>query len=73
MTKENKQLALQGRHENLYDKARFKQLRWQNTVFPRALVDAIQRAHKDCNKKHTVDTAIILFALCPLYLCYFSL
>ena len=47
-------------------------LRWPNTVFARALADAIQRAHKDCKNKHAVDTAIILFAQCPLYLCYFS-
>ena len=40
--------------------------------FARALADAIQRAHKDCKNKHAVDTAIILFAQCPLYLCYFS-
>ena len=39
--------------------------------FARALADAIQRAHKDCKNKHAVDTAIILFAQCPLYLCYF--
>ena len=43
-----------------------------NTVLARALADAIQRAHKDCRNKHAVDTAIILFAQCPLYLCYFS-
>ena len=48
------------------------QLRWPNTVFARALADAIQRAHKDCKNKHAVDTAIILFAQFPLYLCYFS-
>ena len=42
-----------------------------NTVFARDLADAIQRAHKDCKNKHAVDTAIILFAQCPLYLCYF--
>ena len=47
-------------------------LRWPNTVFARALADAIQRAHKDCKNKHAVDTVIILFAQCPLYLCYFS-
>ena len=47
-------------------------LRWPNTVFARALADAIQRAHKDCKNKHAVDTAIILFAQFPLYLCYFS-
>ena len=47
-------------------------LRWPNTVFARALANAIQRAHKDCKNKHAVDTAIILFAQCPLYLCYFS-
>ena len=34
-------------------------LRWPNTVFARALADAIQRAHKDCENKHAVDTAII--------------
>ena len=38
-------------------------LRWPNTVFARALADAIQRAHKDCKNKHAVDSAIILFAL----------
>ena len=47
-------------------------LRWPNTVLARDLADAIQRAHKDCKNKHAVDTAIILFAQCPLYLCYFS-
>ena len=51
---------------------RFCRLRWPNTVFARALADAIQRAHKDCKSKHAVDAAIILFAQCPLYLCYFS-
>ena len=45
-------------------------LRWPNTVFARALADTIQRAHKDCKNKHSVDTAIILFAQYPLYLCY---
>ena len=35
-------------------------LRWPNTVFARALADAIQRAHKDCKNQHAVDTAIIL-------------
>ena len=47
-------------------------LRWPNTVLARALADAIQHVHKDCKNKHAVDTAIILFAQCPLYLCYFS-
>ena len=47
-------------------------LRWPTTVFARALADAIQRAHKDSKNKHAVDTAIILFAQCALYLCYFS-
>ena len=47
-------------------------LRWPNTVFARALADAIQRAHKPCKNKNAVDTVIILFAQCPLYLCYFS-
>ena len=47
-------------------------LRWPNTVFARALADAIERAHKDCKNKHAVDTLIILFAQCPLYLCDFS-
>ena len=46
-------------------------LRWPNTVFARALADAIQCAHKDCKIKHAIDTAFILFAQCPLYLCYF--
>ena len=46
-------------------------VRWPDTVFARALADAIQRAHKDCKNKLAVDTAIILFAQCPLYLCYF--
>ena len=46
-------------------------LRWPNTVFTRALADAIQRMHKDCKNKHAVETVIILFAQCPLYLCYF--
>ena len=36
-------------------------LRWPNTVFARAFVDAIQRAHKDCKNKHVVNRAIILF------------
>jgi len=26
-------------------------LRWPNTVFARALADAVQRAHKDCKKQ----------------------
>ena len=47
-------------------------LMWPNTVFSRALADAIQRAHEDCKNKHAVHTAIILFAQCSLYLCYFS-
>ena len=47
-------------------------LRWPNTVLARALADAIPRAHKDCKNKHAVDTTIILFAQCPLYLCIFS-
>ena len=47
-------------------------LRWPNTVFVRALADAIQRVHKDCKNKQAVDTVIILFAQCPLCLCYFS-
>ena len=34
-------------------------LRWPNTVFARALADAIQRLHKDCKNKHAFDTAII--------------
>ena len=46
-------------------------VRWPNTVFARALADAIQRAYKDCKNKHAVDTAIIFLAQCPLYLCYF--
>ena len=49
------------------------ELRWPNTVLARALADAIQRALNDSKNKHAVDTAIILFAQCPLYLCYFSL
>ena len=47
-------------------------LRWPNTVFARALADAIQHVHKNCKDKHAVDTAITLFARCPHYLCYFS-
>ena len=49
-------------------------LRWPNTVFARALANAIQRAHKDCKKKkkHGVNTAIILFVQYPRYLNYFS-
>ena len=43
-----------------------------DTVFARSLADAIQRVHKDCENKHAVDTVIILFAQCPLYLCYSS-
>ena len=39
-------------------------LRWPKTVFAYALVDAILRAHNNCNKKHGVDTTIILFAQC---------
>ena len=31
-------------------KVQNKPLRWPNTVFARALADAIQRAHKDCKK-----------------------
>ena len=46
-------------------------LRWPNTVFARALAAAIQRAHKDCKNNYAVDTAIILLAQRPLYLCYF--
>ena len=42
-------------------------LRWPNTVFARALTDAIQHVHKDCKNKHAVDTAIIFCAQCPLY------
>ena len=38
-------------------------LRWPNTVFVRALADAIQRAHKDCKNKHAVDTVIVLILL----------
>ena len=41
--------------------------RWPNTVFARALADAIQRVHKDCKNKHAVDSAIILFALPLLF------
>ena len=37
-------------------------LRWPNTVFARALADAIQRAHKDCKNKHAVDTFYLLNA-----------
>ena len=59
------------RVENYNDYEKLPHLRWPNTVFARALADAIQRAHKDCKNKHGVDTAIILFAQCPLYLCYF--
>ena len=44
-------------------------LRWPNTVFARALADAIQRAHQDCKRKQVVDTDINLFAQWPLYLC----
>ena len=36
----------------------------------RDLADAIQHMHKDCKNKHAVDTAIILFAQCPLFVCY---
>ena len=57
----------------MLEKFRANVLKWPNTVFARALADAIQRAHKDCKTKHAVDTAIILFAQFPLYLCYFSL
>ena len=35
-------------------------LRWLNTAFVRALADAIQLTHKDCENKHAVDTVIIL-------------
>ena len=47
-------------------------LRWPNTIFARALADAIQHVHKDCKNKHAVDTAIIFCAQCPFYLCYIS-
>ena len=57
---------IRGASENLYT------LRWPNTVFARALADAIQHVQKDYKNKHVVHTAIILFAQCPLYLCYFS-
>ena len=30
-------------------------LRWPNTVFARALADAIQRAHKDCKNKQLIQ------------------
>ena len=52
--------------------ARENCVRPPNTVFARDLADAIQRAHKDCKNKHAIDTAITLFAQCPLYLCYFT-
>ena len=41
-------------------------------MFARALADAIRRAYEDYKNKHAVDIAIILFAQCPLYLCYFT-
>ena len=41
-------------------------------MFGRSLADAIWRAYKDYKNKHAVDIAIILFAKCPLYLCYFT-
>ena len=40
-------------------------LRWPNTVFARALANAMQRARKDCKKeKHGFNKAVILFAQC---------
>ena len=48
----------------------FLVLRWQNTVFACALADAIQHVLKDCKNKHSVDSAINLFAKCPHYLCF---
>ena len=58
--------------ESFYSLVNFSNLRSPNTVFARALVDAIQRVHKDCKNKQAVDKVIILFAQCPLFLCYFS-
>ena len=40
-------------------------LRWPNTVFARALADAIQHVLKDCKNKHAVDTAIIFLCSMP--------
>ena len=45
-------------------------LSWLNTVFTCAVANAIPCVQKDHKNKHAVDTAIILFALCPLYLCF---
>ena len=42
-----------------------KLLRWPNTVFARALTDAIQHVHKDCKNKHAVDTAITFLCSMP--------
>ena len=49
--------------------------RWLNTIFAHALASAkcIQPMHKDYQNQHAIDTVIILFAQCLLYLCYFFL
>ena len=39
-------------------------LSWPETDSP---ANAIQRTHNNCNNKHGVDTAIILFAQYPRY------
>ena len=47
-------------------------LRWINTFFARALLaNAMQLVHKDYKTQHAIDTTIILFPQCLLYLCYF--
>ena len=43
-------------------------LRWLNTVFLCALADVIWYLHKDYKNKHAIDTVIILFVQCLLYL-----
>ena len=47
--------------------------RWVNTVLTCALANMIQHMHKGLQNEHAVDTAIILFAQCLLYLCCLAL
>ena len=47
-------------------------LRRPNTVFAHALANTIQQAHKDYKNKHAIDTVIILFVQCLVYLYHFS-
>ena len=47
-------------------------LRWPNTFFMlRSLLMQFSACTKITKTQHAVDTAIILFAQCSLYLCYF--